>query len=402
MKQIIALFLAATTLVFYSCKTNNGTNQIVITITNDLNIERRCETVEISKQAINIIDDSIFKTYGVVDTKTGNAVQLYQHFDKDGDGTADVILFQPVVKPNSSVKYILKVLKQPQVFESKVFSRFVPERTDDYAWENDKVAFRVFGPKAQIMVEQNIKGGTLTSGIDCWLKKVDYPIIDKWYEKHTNESGSYHKDSGEGFDNFHVGSSRGCGGIGVWEKDSLWASENFISWKRIANGPIRTTFILDYANWKVGEKIISEKQTISLDLGSNLSKIEVDISGTLTIAAGITLHNNTGETRYNPDLGWLSYWEPFPKDNYNLGMAIVVDTTYLNGFRKFVSPIKDYSHFFVDLQCKNDKLIYYSGFSWTKSEQFPDKKAWEKYLDEFALKLQNPLTIDLNNQRIKK
>ena len=52
-------------------------------------------------------------------------------------------------------------------------SRFVPERKDDFAFENDKVAFRIYGPA--------LKDSKENSGIDCWLKRVDYPTIDKWY-----------------------------------------------------------------------------------------------------------------------------------------------------------------------------------------------------------------------------
>src|SRR5205085_8225450 len=98
------------------------------------------------------------------------------------------------------------------------YSRFVPERIDDYAWENDRVAFRTYGPVTQRIVEEGKPGGTLSSGLDCWLKRVPYPVIDKWYKK-SIEGGSYHKDEGEGYDPYHVGLSRGCGGIGVWKND---------------------------------------------------------------------------------------------------------------------------------------------------------------------------------------
>ncbi len=50
---------------------------------------------------------------------------------------------------------------------SLVQARFVPERMDDFAFENDKVAFRVYGPALKNSQENN--------GTDCWLKRVDYP-----------------------------------------------------------------------------------------------------------------------------------------------------------------------------------------------------------------------------------
>ena len=108
---------------------------------------------------------------------------------------------------------------------------------DDFAWENDKVAFRTFGPKAQQLWESGDKEGLISSGIDCWLKRVPYPIINKWYEKDRN-GGSYHKDDGEGLDNFQVGVSRGCGGTALFRNNTLYPSQNYSSWKIIANGPI--------------------------------------------------------------------------------------------------------------------------------------------------------------------
>ncbi len=84
------------------------------------------------------------------------------------------------------------------------YCRFVPERVDDFAWENDKIAFRAYGPALHDKAED--------SGFDCWLKRVDYPIINKWYKE--NAAGkSYHKDYGEGYDPYKAGSSRGCGGV---------------------------------------------------------------------------------------------------------------------------------------------------------------------------------------------
>src|SRR5690606_32212285 len=138
---------------------------------------------------------------------------------------------------------------------------------DDYAWENDRVAFRTYGPEAQRLTENNEQGGTLTSGIDAWFKKVEYPIIDKWYAENLENPGTYHKDTGEGYDPYHVGASRGIGGIGVWQNDSLYVSKNFVEYKRIANGPIRTIFELTYAPWQADKIIVKETKRISLDLG---------------------------------------------------------------------------------------------------------------------------------------
>ncbi|QBG48089.1 DUF4861 domain-containing protein [Verrucomicrobia bacterium S94] len=54
-------------------------------------------------------------------------------------------------------------------FAPATFCRYVPERADDFVWENDKAAFRMYGP--------TFLKGKEDSGIDCWLKRVDYVRI---------------------------------------------------------------------------------------------------------------------------------------------------------------------------------------------------------------------------------
>ena len=193
-----------------------------------------------------------------------------QTIDSDGDGTDDTILFQPEIKAHSELIFTASRSDSTAVFSqdsiSRCYSRFVPERTDDYAWENNRVAFRTYGPTAQKMVEDEAQGGTLSSGIDAWLKRVDYPIINKWYKKELETDGSYHKDTGEGLDNYQVGSSRGVGGIAVKEGDTYYISKNFTSWKRLYNGPIRTSFVLTYADWDANGKTDIRRKTYFLGL----------------------------------------------------------------------------------------------------------------------------------------
>ena len=102
--------------------------------------------------------------------------------------------------------------------KSATFCRLVPERKDDFAWENDKIAFRAYGPALRKSKEN--------SGIDCWLKRVNYPIINKWY-KDSAAGKSYHKDHGEGYDPYKVGDSRGCGGTALWLNGHMITSNVF-------------------------------------------------------------------------------------------------------------------------------------------------------------------------------
>jgi hypothetical protein len=363
----------------------------IVTISNNLKVDREFETIELTKKALGLASDSKLENYVVKDLSNNSFLES-QTVDNDGDGIMDVILFQPKIKASS--KQDFEVLKGTNPSASKViscYSRFVPERTDDYAWENNKVAFRTYGPVAQKMVEDKVPGGTLTSGIDAWLKKVEYPIINKWYEKTVNGTGSYHKDTGEGLDNFQVGDSRGIGGIAVNVDGKYYFSKNFISWKTITTGPIRTSFILTYADWDAKGNKITESKLISLDYGSQLSRFEVTITGTKTVSAGLTLHDKKGVSETNLKEGWASYWEPI--DDSEIGMGLVIPKASVVSFDNHITDEKELSNLYGNIAVKNGKALYYAGFGWKKGSPFQTKQEWEKYLSSFAEKINNPLIV---------
>jgi hypothetical protein len=364
---------------------------ILIKVTNSLPVDREFETIELTKKTLGLDNSAKLENYIIKEINSNEGLQS-QTVDNDGDGIMDVLLFQPQVKASSQKEFEIVLASNALAPKTiNCYSRFVPERTDDYAWENNKVAFRTYGPVAQKMVEDKVAGGTLTSGIDAWLKRVEYPIINKWYEKVTLGTGTYHKDTGEGLDNFQVGNSRGIGGIAVKGDDKYYFSKNFISWKTITTGPIRTSFILNYADWDAKGNKITESKLISLDYGSYLSRYEISITGTKTIAAGITLHDKKGTIGTNVKDGWLSYWEPI--DDSEIGMGIVAPKNTLLNFDNYVTDEKEFSNLYGNLKVKDNKAVYFAGFGWKKGSPFQTKAEWEAYLSSFANKINNPLVV---------
>ncbi|KAF2516220.1 DUF4861 domain-containing protein [Flavobacterium zhairuonense] len=362
-----------------------------ITITNTLATDREFETVELTKKTLGLPNTAKLENYAVKDRNTNSFLET-QTVDNDGDGTMDLLLFQPKIKAKSKQDFEVLVGTNPSASQiASCYSRFVPERTDDYAWENNKVAFRTYGPVAQKMVEDKIPGGTLTSGIDAWLKRVDYPIINKWYDKMTTGKGTYHKDTGEGLDNFQVGDSRGIGGIAVNIDGKYYFSKNFVSWKTITTGPIRTSFILTYADWDAKGKKITESKLISLDYGSFLSRYETTITGTKSISVGLTLHDKKGTIGTDLKKGWLCYWEPI--DDSEIGMGLVAPKNTMTSFDNHVTNEKELSNLYGNITVKNGKAIYYAGFGWKKGSPFQTKQEWETYLASFAEKINNPLIV---------
>jgi len=376
---------------FFIISCNQEKKNTIISVKNNLDFERTFEIVEIKKSSLNIDDLS---SLGIKDLKSGE-LQVTQLVDTDGDGVMDELLFQPKIAPNSKIDFEVITITESEKPKSEnlCYSRFVPERTDDYAWENDKVAFRVYGPNAQYRFENGLPEPTLSSGVDAWLKRVKYPIINKWYKKYTDKTGSYHEDTGEGLDNFHVGASRGVGGIAVKTNKEYFLSKNYTKYRTITTGPLRTSFYLEYANWDASGKTIKESKIINLDLGNNFSKFSTQIEGSDEISAGLTLHEKDGEVTGNTNKGWVSYWQPHADSE--IGTAIIANKNTFKDFEKYDVETKDLSNAYAHLNVTNNTAIYYAGFTWQKSKQFSSKEDWINYLNMFSDCINNPLEVTI-------
>ncbi|MCM4156929.1 DUF4861 family protein [Gramella sp. AN32] len=395
-KYIYLFFLAISTLNFISCDNPEEKRQLTIEIENDLDFSRK-EVVSIPYEKFeNLLEEKTFNSLRIKRDSAESYLRT-QSIDYDEDGIPEELLFQAEVAANSKSRYIIvldSTIKEP---ESDViaFSRFVPERTDDYTWENDKVAFRTYGPTGQEEALAGVPGSTLSSGIDLWLKRTDKTIIDKWYAEHGKNPGYYHIDHGEGYDPYHVGGSRGTGGSGIWENDSLYVSQNFTDYKTIADGPLRTVFELEYAPW--GPYNIKETKKITLDLGSNFSKFEVSLESDEEIqgySVGITLHDNKGEYAINEEEGWIRHWEEI--DSSFVGEGLVLNPTIIDSAFARKAEIPDQSNLLVITNPEN-KITYYAGFAWDKSGQVSNLNDWDAMLKKQALIMKNPLRVEVEN-----
>lgn len=150
----------------------------------------------------------------------------------------------------------------------RAYARLVPERKDDLAWENDRVAFRVYGPA--------LRAGAEDSGMDAWCKRVAHPILDKWYDLDRTAKLSYHKDHGEGYDGYHVGDSRGCGGLGLWVDGQFVTADTYLSATILWTAPDVAEFKTVYAypdTVKVNGQRVYEHRFTRLRLGQRLAEV---------------------------------------------------------------------------------------------------------------------------------
>jgi len=265
----------------------------------------------------------------------------------------------------------------------KTHARFVPERLDDFAWESDRTAHRVYGPA----IIKDPKEHLISSGVDVWAKKVRYPVIDKWYK-----GEDYHRDHGEGLDFYDVGHSRGCGGTTIFSDGALHDSSNFQSWKVLADGPLRSVFELRFGQWDAGRgRMVSEVKRFSIDAGSNMTRVEAVYSSKdkapLTVGVGIIQRKGEGSYVTDQASGIASYWEPLHGAEGHIACGVIVQDG-ASGY-----AVADQQQLTLAQAQPGKPFVYYLGAGWSKSGDFADADAWNAYVRAFARRLKAPLAV---------
>lgn len=266
----------------------------------------------------------------------------------------------------------------------RTFARFVPERADDFAWENDLVAFRTYGPA--------LRPGAENSGIDCWFKRVPYPIIDKWYLEERMKlpygkvNKPYHDDQGEGYDVYKVGNTRGCGGISVWANGQLHNSDTFIAHRTIENTPQRVVFELDYAS-DLNGKVLRETKRITLIMGERLfqsdSRFTLDGKpAELDVAIGLMPQVKGTSPIFSPKTGSIALWETL--DGYGLGTGIVIDPSRVKDMISHTDAAGQTQALCLARTDANGAIRWFAGFGWSGQGQITTADQWTGHLGQFA------------------
>ena len=258
----------------------------VATVKNPIAIARPSETIVLEASAIKAALSAADDLRKIHVAENGKEV-LAQAIDLNDDGKFDQVIFQADLAAGATRTFTISIGAQ-QVYKPeqfKAFGRFVRERRDDFAWENDRTAHRVYGKALETWAQEPLTSST----VDVWFKRTRRLVVNEWYMV-----DDYHRDNGEGADMYSAGRSRGCGGNGIWDDGKLYASRNFVRSRSLANGPIRVMFELGYDGWDANGKNVTETKTITLDAGQNLNRFTSKFAslpkGALTQAAGIKKH----------------------------------------------------------------------------------------------------------------
>jgi Domain of unknown function (DUF4861) len=356
--------------------------QLTVTAVNKLKIARTGETIELAAKHLASLAEKDLNKLHVFDS-SGKAV-LSQSVDTDYDDyhKPDTLIFQADFAPGETKTFTVSAgaKREYKKEDFRAYGRFVRERFDDFAWENDRVGHRTYG-KALI----TWKGEPLTSSaIDIWSKRTSKLVINDWYMV-----DNYHVDLGEGVDTYSAGPTRGCGGSGIWANNQLFIPTNFVDSRVLTNGPIRVMFELVYEPFDANGVKVSEVLRVSLDAGSQLNHFQASYQANAPLAVAVGLKKVKDEQKeFNAERGWLAVWQAVDKNHGMQGLAVVVNSGDVDKLAE------DARNNLVVLKPKTSfPVSYWAGFAWDRAGRITSADAWKKYVDEFGEKLRSPIEV---------
>jgi hypothetical protein len=361
---------------------------LTVTAANKLQIPRASQTIEISGKDLAPLGAKNLEMIHVKDSSGKELLCQAVDTDYDDYHKPDMVIFQADFAPGETKTFTVSAGKKHTYKKEdfKAYGRFVRERFDDFAWENDLIAHRTYG--AALITW---KGEPLTSSaIDIWSKNTSQLVINDWYM-----IDNYHSDQGEGCDDYSAGSTRGDGGIGLWSADRLVPPLNFTASRVLANGPIRVLFELDYPALDADGTKITETLRVSLDAGSQMDHYLATFKGgNAPLTAAVGLKKVSGEEKdFHRDQGTLASWEPMEKNMGMEGVAAIVDPNAL------VKETEDKENNLVLVKTDaNGAISYWAGFAWDRPGKIASQDAWKKYVSDFAQGVRSPIEVTVSGR----
>ena len=380
--------------------------RLSITVSHDLDAERPSETISVPWSEVNRALPGALIQHIVVKDAAGhllpyqvtNVAPLAKDPKNVGAAYGELLFQHSFGAGEHSASFTVEKTEALEpVFPVKAQARYVQERLDDFAWENDRIAHRIYGPALAAPAPPGSGKEVLqTSGIDVWFKRVDYPIIERWYNKGHDH---YHKDEGEGLDMYNVG-SRGCGGTGVWKGGTLFTSQNYRSWKLLANGPVRAVFELSYDAWDAGGVKVAEVKRFTIDAGQQLTQVESTFSfdgpTQLTVAVGLNktpAHKKLGAaitvTR-DQKTGAVLQWVELKAAPANGAYGTAVLLPGAMGITE--DTMNELALATVE---SGRPLRYWVGAAWNRAGQVTSSEAWQAYVAAAAARAARPIRVSL-------
>ena len=249
--------------------------------------------------------------------------------------------------------------------EQKVTARAVPERADDFMFENDLIAGRFYG--------RALEDETTSPGLDIWVKLPGKLVADEWYAKALEEDGYYHRDHG-GKDCYKVGVSLGGGASVPFVGGRLcWPETNYRSCEILEITPDKVVFVLEYPAWTLGDGGVDLEKKVTVKAGSYFIDVEDTYTfpgeGKMPVAVGFKLHGdqNTVQDRIESK-DRIAIWEKAsdqsaePEDGM-IGVAVVMP----DADSALYSEELDHSLLIKEI-ASGETISYRVGSCWSKGD----------------------------------
>ena len=288
---------------------------------------------------------------------------------------------------------------QPEV--KRVYGRYVPERKDDFAWENEYAAFRMYGPA--------LRPENPSNGVDLWLKSSSELIVDSFYYRELALGLSYHINHGKGLDCYKVGHTAGCGGLVVVCDSQTYVGGAYDRWEIIEQTNDKLVFRLEYDSLLVGNQVLQESITITAQAGQLFNKAEVVLTSAsnyqfespLLVGGGIYMHDTIDNYIVCDKCGLVSYAEDALSDknaakmNYEHNGSTTQGRSYVAVITPGASQqgIVDGNLVSLKPYTLGDTLVYYFGAGWSNwynednQQAFATDEAWFEAIKTIAATL---------------
>ena len=325
------------------------------------------------------------------------------------------LLIDASVRPNGTADFTITP-GIPKPMKTYVCGRQYPERVDDIAWENDRTAYRVYGPALQRTGEQAF-------GIDVWVKNTPDLEVEKRYDTELSnhakieelkkagkteealemqQETTYHFDHGYGLDCYKVGPTLGCGTPALMDGGEMVMPYCYKTYKILDNGPLRFSARLAFGPATVGDEEVVERRVITLDKGTHLNRCEVTYEGLshpCKVAAGIVVHKASPDAYVlDKKNGYVAYADPMDHPEAMNGQ-IYIACLFPEGLKsvEYVPLAQETAGgvgHAVGL-CGYEPgrpFVYYFGSAWSKYD-VPGFSVWEALLARYARALKAPLQV---------
>jgi hypothetical protein len=175
--------------------------ELIVKAANKLQLARASQTIELTAKQLEAVGAKEPSGIHVKDS-TGKEV-LCHAVDTDFDAyhKPNIVIFQADFGPGETKTFTVTTgAKQVHAKDQfKAHGRFVRERFDDFVWENDRIAHRMYGKGLETWAGEALTSST----VDIWSKRTPRMVADEWYMV-----DNYHVDIGDGADYYSAGPSR--------------------------------------------------------------------------------------------------------------------------------------------------------------------------------------------------